>query len=60
MPGVNKDVDIALFEQEPMFDEKKSILDNIFQHNHPVINAIRDYEAISEDHDEEKTECSHH
>jgi len=51
---INKDVDIALFEQEPMFDEKKSILDNIFQHNHPVINAIRDYEAISEDHDEEK------
>lgn len=51
---INKDVDIALFEQEPVFDEKKSILDNIFQHNHPVINAIRDYEAISEDHDEEK------
>ncbi|MEQ1799196.1 MAG: ABC-F family ATP-binding cassette domain-containing protein [Lacibacter sp.] len=51
---INKDVDIALFEQEPMFDEKKSILDNIFQHNHPVINAIRDYEAISEDHDDAK------
>jgi len=51
---IHKDVDIALFEQEPMFDEKKSILDNIFQHNHPVINAIRDYEAISEEHDEEK------
>lgn len=51
---INKDVDIALFEQEPKFDEAKSILDNIFQHNHPVINAIRDYEAISEEQDEEK------
>jgi ATP-binding cassette subfamily F protein uup len=51
---INKDVDIALFEQEPKFDETKSILDNIFQHNHPVINAIRDYEAISEAHDEAK------
>ena len=51
---INKDVDIALFEQEPKFDESKSILDNIFQHNHPVINAIRDYEAISEGHDESK------
>ncbi len=51
---INKDVDIALFEQEPDFDESKTILDNIFQHNHPVINAIKEYEAISEDHDMEK------
>jgi len=51
---INKDVDIALFEQEPQFDESKSILDNIFQHNHPVINAIKEYEAISENYDELK------
>jgi ABC transport system ATP-binding/permease protein len=51
---INKDVDIALFEQEPNFDETKSILDNIFQHNHPVINAIKEYEAISEEQDMEK------
>lgn len=51
---VNKDVDIALFEQEPGFDESKTILDNIFQHNHPVINAIKEYEAISEEQDAEK------
>lgn len=51
---ISKDVDIALFEQEPVFDESKSILDNIFQHNHPVINAIRDYEAVSESHDMDK------
>lgn len=50
---VHKDVDIALFEQEPGFDESKSILDNLFQHNHPVINAIKNYEAISETDDTE-------
>ena len=43
---INKDVDVALFEQEPIFEETKSILDNIFFHNHPVINAIKEYEAI--------------
>lgn len=42
---INKDVDVAFFEQEPKLAEGKSILDNIFQHNHPVINAIKAYEA---------------
>ncbi|MGZ5222272.1 MAG: ABC-F family ATP-binding cassette domain-containing protein, partial [Chitinophagaceae bacterium] len=48
---VNKDVDVALFEQEPVFDETKSILDNIFFHDHPVINAIKEFEAIDENTD---------
>src|SRR3954463_13996757 len=42
---INKDVTIALFEQDPAFIEEKSILDNIFHHQHPVINAIKEYEA---------------
>ena len=46
---IHKDVTVALFEQEPVFIEDKSILDNIFHHNHPVINAIRDYEAASDE-----------
>lgn len=45
---VHKDVDIALFEQEPQFKEEKSILDNIFVHKHPVIDAIKEYERLSE------------
>ena len=49
---INKDVDIALFEQEPQFDETKSILDNIFFHDHPVINAIRAYELAIDTNDE--------
>ncbi|HMO33209.1 MAG TPA: ABC-F family ATP-binding cassette domain-containing protein [Lacibacter sp.] len=47
----HKDVDIAFFEQEPGFDESKSILDNIFLHKHPVLDAIKQYEAISEQND---------
>src|SRR5256885_4748338 len=46
---IHKDVNVALFEQEPMFIEEKSIVDNIFHHNHPVINAIKEYELSSEE-----------
>ncbi|HEY4208766.1 MAG TPA: ATP-binding cassette domain-containing protein, partial [Puia sp.] len=51
---IHKDVTVALFEQEPVFIEDKSILDNIFHHDHPVINAIREYEKISEEEDIDK------
>ncbi|MBK5272310.1 MAG: ABC-F family ATP-binding cassette domain-containing protein, partial [Bacteroidia bacterium] len=46
---INKDVDVVLFEQDPSFEEDKSILDNIFFHAHPVINIIKEYEAASEE-----------
>lgn len=42
---INKDVTVALFEQDPQFDENKTILENIFHTDNPVITAIRDYEA---------------
>jgi len=48
---IHKDVTVALFEQEPVFVEDKSILDNIFHHDHPVINAIKAYEAASDAED---------
>lgn len=48
---INKDVDIALFEQEPDFDEQETILRNIFFHKHPVMDAIREYEAAMETDD---------
>jgi ABC transport system ATP-binding/permease protein len=51
---VHKDVTIAMFEQDPQFIEDKSILDNIFHHNHPVINAIKEYEAASDAEDADK------
>ena len=52
---VHKDVDVALFEQEPSFNEEVSILDNIFHHDHPIINAIKEYELASEEKDPEKS-----
>ncbi len=51
---INKDADVVLFEQEPVFIEERSVLDNIFFHDHPVINAIKEYEAISEEGNIEK------
>ena len=51
---INKDVTIALFEQEPAFNDNESILDNIFNHNHPVIAAIAAYETSEEEGDAHK------
>ncbi len=51
---IHKDVTVALFEQEPVFDESKTILQNIFSHNHPVINAIANYELACDEEDADK------
>jgi len=51
---VNKDVDVVLFEQEPIFNENASVLDNIFFHDHPIINAIKEYEAAADEANEQK------
>jgi ATP-binding cassette subfamily F protein uup len=51
---INKEVDVVLFEQEPLFVEEKTVSENIFFHNHPVINAIKEYEAVSEEGSPEK------
>jgi ATP-binding cassette subfamily F protein uup len=51
---IHKDVTVALFEQEPSFREDWTILDNIFSHNHPVINAIKEFELYSEEEDVDK------
>lgn len=50
---INKDVTVALFEQEPQFHEDLSVLENIFHYNHPVINAIKEYERASDLEDEQ-------
>lgn len=45
---INKDVTVALFEQDPHFDEGKTVLENIFHTDHPVLNLIRKYEQATE------------
>jgi len=43
---IHKDVTVALFEQEPQFEEELSVLDNIFHYRHPVAEALREYEKL--------------
>ncbi len=50
---IHKDVTVALFEQEPVFDEDKTVLENIFHTDHPVMNVIREYEKASDSDDAE-------
>lgn len=55
---INKDVKVALFEQDPQFDEAKTVLENIFSSNHPVMSVMRQYEAALEADDAEAiTDC---
>ncbi len=42
---VHKDVEVVFFEQNPVLEERKSVAENIFFHDHPIMNAIRDYET---------------
>ncbi len=51
---IHKDVTVALFEQDPQFDENSTIIENIFDHDHPVLNAIKNYELVSEQEDTDK------
>ena len=51
---INKDVDVVLFEQDPVFNENETVLNNIFFHNHPIINAIKEYEAAADEANEQK------
>lgn len=50
---IHKEVTVALFEQDPKFNEDLSILDNIFHAAHPIVKAIRDYELALETPDDD-------
>ena len=55
---INKDVTVALFEQEPVFDEQATVLDNIFHYRHPVAEALRNYERVVAETDKDPAEYS--
>lgn len=45
---VHKDVKVVLLDQNPTINDKRNILENIFDHEHPVLNAIKRYEYLTE------------
>lgn len=55
---INKEVDVAFFEQDPDLDDEKTTLDNIFHSEHPVMNAIKEYEAAIDSGNDEKINAS--
>ncbi len=55
---IHKDVNVALFEQEPQFDETATVLDNIFHYRHPVAEALREYERITNEPEKNQAELS--
>ncbi len=48
---INKDVTVALFEQDPQFEENRSVLENIFHLAHPIMQVIKQYESATESGD---------
>ncbi|MFN8286789.1 MAG: ABC-F family ATP-binding cassette domain-containing protein [Chitinophagales bacterium] len=57
---INKDVNVCFLDQNPHFDEGKNALENIFNHNHPIVNVVREYERALLHNDEPKiTELMH-
>jgi ABC transport system ATP-binding/permease protein len=51
---INKEVTVSFLEQDPQFEEEKTVLENILNYDHPVINAVREYENAQDHHDEKK------
>ena len=48
---INKDITVALFEQDPDLENEKSIIDNVLHAKHPAVKAIRSYELANEEND---------
>ena len=48
---VHKDVKVCFLDQEPEFDLEKTVIENIFDHKHPVIDAVKAYEALIAEED---------
>lgn len=49
---IHKDVTVVLLDQNPAINDKRNILENIFDHDHPILNAIKNYELLTEGDEE--------
>ena len=45
---IHKDVTVVMLEQQSGFDPGKTVIENIFDHDNPVLNAIKEYELLTE------------
>lgn len=45
---INKEVKVSFLDQNPVFDKYKNVIENVLDHNHPVINAVKEYELMLE------------
>jgi ATP-binding cassette subfamily F protein uup len=48
---ISKEINVVFFEQDPLFQEELSVLDNIFHHPNPVTTAVKAFEVASETED---------
>ncbi|RPD40473.1 ABC-F family ATP-binding cassette domain-containing protein [Chitinophaga barathri] len=46
---IHKDVTVVMLEQSSNFNMNQSVLENIFDHEHPILNAIKEYELLTDD-----------
>lgn len=46
---IHKDVTVVMLEQQSGFDLSKTVIENIFNHNNPILNAIKEYELLTEE-----------
>lgn len=45
---VHKDVKVVLLDQDPYLNDERTILENIFSYDHPVVNALKRYESLTD------------
>lgn len=46
---IHKDVTVVMLEQQTGFDPAKTVIENIFNHDNPILNAIKEYELLTEE-----------
>jgi ATP-binding cassette subfamily F protein uup len=55
---IHKDVTVALFEQDPKFDETKTVVENLFHYKHPAAEALRVYEQLLDEDSKDQAALS--
>ena len=45
---VHKEVKVVLLDQDPYLNDERTILENIFSYDHPVVNALKRYESLTD------------